>query len=126
MSFNSLNKQTGASTPLVIVFLGMAAVVLTLAFKLYSPIFENWQVESVVESFEDDTDVTELSVDAIRKQFNNRLEVNNVRNFNSNEWLFITKDDGLLIIAVDYEVRVPVYRNIDAIMTFEKTLEKKF
>jgi len=126
MSFTSLKKQTGASAPVLIIFLGMSAVILTLVFKLYPPIFEHWQVESVVESFEEDSDVTELSVSEIQKRFNKRLVINNVRNFKSNEWLFITKDDGLLTVEVNYEVRVPVYRNIDAIMTFEKAFEKKF
>jgi len=126
MSFKSLQNQAGASAPLVMVILGMAAVILTLVFKLYPPIFEHWQVESVVESFEDDSDVTELSEAEIQKRFNKRLVINNVRNFKPNEWLFITKDDGLLTIEVNYEVRVPIYRNIDAIMTFEKAFEKKF
>ena len=126
MSFKSIKKQAGASAPLVMIFLGMSAVILTLAFKLYPPIFEHWQVESVVESFEDDSDVTELSITEIEKRFNKRLTINNVRNFKSNDWLFVTKDDGLLTIEVSYEVRVPVYRNIDAIMTFEKAFEKKF
>jgi len=126
MSFNSLKKQAGASAPIVMVFLGMTAVILTLAFKLYPPIFEHWQVESVVESFEEDNDVTEITEEEIKKRFSKRLVVNNVRNFKLKEWLFITKDDGLLTIEVNYEVRVPVYRNIDAIMTFEKVFEKKF
>ncbi|MFT5716715.1 MAG: hypothetical protein ACJAWS_000772 [Oleiphilaceae bacterium] len=126
MSFYSIKKQTGASAPIVMVFLLMLSVILTLAFKLYPPIFEHWQVESVVESFVDDNDVTEISVNEIKKRFNKRLAVNNVRSFKSNESLFVTNDDGLLIIEVDYEVRVPIYRNIDAIMTFNKAFEKTF
>jgi hypothetical protein len=104
----------------------MSAVILTLAFKILPPFFEHWQVESVVESFEDDTGVTELSETEIRKLFSKRLVINNVRNFKARESLFVTKADGLLTIEVNYEVRVPVYRNIDAIMTFEKALEKNF
>jgi hypothetical protein len=126
MSFYSIKKQKGASAPIVMVFLLMLSVILTLAFKLYPPIFEHWQVESVVESFVDDNDVTEISVNEIKKRFNKRLAVNNVRSFKSNESLFVTNDDGLLIIEVDYEVRVPIYRNIDAIMTFNKAFEKTF
>ena len=126
MLFKSLQKQAGASTPIVIVFLGMSAVILTLAFKISPTFFEHWQVESVIESFEDDPNVTELSEVEIQKLFSKRLVINNVRNFKMSEWLFVTKDDGLLTIEVSYEVRVPVYRNIDAIMTFEKGFEKNF
>lgn len=124
MTLNSLNKQSGASAPLVLVFLGMSAVILTLAFKLYPPIFEHWQVEAVVESFQDDNDLAEITLAEIEKRFNKRLVINNIRNFKSSESLSVTDEDGLLLIAVDYEVRIPVYRNIDAIMTFEKSFEK--
>lgn len=125
MTLISLKKQAGASAPLMMVFLLMLAVILTLAFKLAPPIFEHWQVESVVESFHDDNDVTELTISEIQKRFNKRLVINNVRNFKSSESLFINKDEDLLSIEVSYEVRVQVYRNIDAIMTFEKIFEKK-
>ena len=125
MTLDSLKKQTGAAAPLVILFLGMLAVMLTLAFKLAPPVFEHWQVEAVLESFEDDSDVTELSIAEIQKRFNKRLIINNVRSFNSKEWLYVTKDEDLLSIEVSYEVRVPVYRNVDAIFFFEKAFEKK-
>ena len=124
--FNSKSKQLGASAPLTIVFLGMLAVILTIAFKIYSPIFENWQVESVVESFENDTDLEDISQAEIEKRFTKRLLVNNVRNFNSAEGLYVSKEDGVVTIDVSYEVRVPIFRNIDAILKFEKILERDY
>jgi len=126
MTFKSSKKQTGASAPLVLIILGMAAVMLTIAFKLYPPIFENWQVEAVVSSFEDDNELEELTVSEIQKRFTKRLAMNNVRDFNAAEGLFITKDDDLITIEVSYEVRVPMYRNIDAVIKFEKLLEKNY
>ena len=122
----SMLKQKGASTPLLILFLGMAAIIATIAFKLYPPFFEHWQIESVVDSFEDEKGLDELTVNEISKRFNVRLVSNNVRSFNSRESTVITKEDGVLTIDVMYEVRVPMYRNIDAIVKFEKLLEKSY
>jgi len=119
-------KQKGASTPLLILFLGMTAIIATIAFKLYPPFFEHWQIESVVDSFEDEAGIDELTVNEISKRFNVRLVSNNVRSFNSRESTVITKEDGVLTIDVLYEVRIPMYRNIDAIVKFEKLLEKSY
>lgn len=117
-------KQQGASTPMVVLFLGMAMIVLTIAFKLYPAYYEHWQLQNVISSFEDESDLGDLSVKEIERRFDSRLQVNNVRDFNSDENLTVLKQDGSLSIYVDYEVRIPIYDNIDAILTFEESLEK--
>jgi len=119
-------KQQGASTPLVLLFLAMMAVILTIAFKLYPAFYDHWQIESVVDSFNDELNLEEVSVEELSQRFNSRLIVNSIRDFDISENLFISKDDGILTIEVDYEVRVPVYRNIDAIMKFHKMTEKAY
>lgn len=126
MQNSPLSKQTGASAPLVILFIAMLAMILTVAFKLYPAYFEHWQIESVVQSFEDEPGLSELSLREIEKRFDIRLTSNNVRQFNRQDSVFISKEDGLLTIDVDYEVRVPVYRNVDVIVKFEKLLEKSY
>jgi hypothetical protein len=117
-------KQKGASTPLVILFIAMAMIILTVAFKLYPVFYENWQLQHVVESFQDEVDLKDLSLKEIRRRFDTRLLTNNVRDFNADNNVSITKNDGTLNILVQYEVRVPIYKNIDAIVSFEETLEK--
>lgn len=121
---NKLSKQTGASSIAVILFIAMAMVILTIAFKLYPVFYEHWQIKNVVESFYDETDLKELTVKEINRRFENRLLTNNVRDFNPKESLSITTNDGTLRILVQYEVRVPMYKNIDAMVSFEESLEK--
>jgi hypothetical protein len=122
---HDINKQQGASTPLVVIFIAMTAIVLTIAFKLYPPFFEHWQIESVIDSFEEDSGLGDLGLDEIIRRFDKRLLTNNVRSFNSEESSFLELEDGLLTISVDYEVRVPMYRNVDAVIKFERTLERQ-
>ena len=118
------NKQQGASTPLVILFVAMLMVIFTVAFKLYPVFYENWQLQHVVESFQDEVDLKDTTVNEIRSRFEKRLLTNNVRDFNADDNLSITKTDGTLSIFVEYEVRVPVYKNIDAVVSFEESFEK--
>lgn len=121
---HNYNKQKGASTPLVILFVAMAMSILTVAFKLYPVFYENWQLQHVVESFQDETDLKEVTVNEIRSRFEKRMLTNNVRDFDANENLSVSKADGTLSIFVEYEVRVPIYKNIDAVVSFEESLEK--
>tara|TARA_R110002072_G_scaffold89737_8_gene200973 strand:- start:26406 stop:26780 length:375 start_codon:yes stop_codon:yes gene_type:complete len=118
-------KQQGASTPVVILFVSMAMIVLTIAFKLYPAFYENWQLRQVLESFNDDLGIEDLSVKEIRARFDKRLLTNNVRDFNSDESITLVRDDDSFSIYVEYEVRVPIYDNIDAIVSFEESLEKQ-
>ena len=120
------NQQQGASTPITILFVAMAMIVLTIAFKLYPAFYENWQLAQVVESFNDEAGLQDLTIKEIKRRFDSRLLTNNVRDFNSDESLILDKNEDTLFIDVQYEVRVPIYDNIDAIVSFEESLEKQF
>ncbi len=122
---NNYKKQQGASMPIVALFIGMAMIVLTIAFKLYPAFYDYWLIKSVVESFDKEIDLNELSTSEIKIRFQKRLATNGVRDFDSKEGLSIVKQGDLLSIYVDYEVRVPMYGNVDAIVSFEESLEKQ-
>jgi len=123
---DTISRQQGASALVVIIFLGMAAVILTIALKLYPVFYEHWQIESVAQSFEEEKGLDELPLKEIEKRFKLRLGTNNVRDFNFEEGVFITMEDGLLSIEVDYEQRINMYRNIDAVVTFSKLYETRY
>jgi len=126
ISMLTLNKQKGASGLLVIIFIGMAAAILTVVFQLYPLFYENWQIEHVMESFEDETGLNDLTDADIEERFGKRLSNNSVRNFDMAESVYIVMEDGLLTIDLNYEVRVPIYRNVDAVVKFEKNFEKTY
>ena len=122
---HSSKRQRGASALFMLIFLAMAAIILTIAFKLYPAYYEHWQIEGVVESFENEEDLANTSLREIERRFGARLQTNNVRNFNMEENVVFDLTEDFLGIEVNYEVRVPVYRNIDAVMKFEKSFEKR-
>lgn len=122
----SLKKQQGVSALFILVFLGLLALALLVSFKLYPAYYEHWQIESVIESFEEEKDLADLSVKEVIKRFQLRLQTNNVRNFDFDDSVFIDMEDGVLSIELDYEVRQNVYRNVDAVVIFKKQVEIKY
>lgn len=115
--------QRGASMPLVLVFLAMAALFLLIGFKLYPVYFEHWQIQSVVKSFANDPETPSLSPVDMQKRFRIRMQTNNVRDISYEDAIEIIKEDGIITIYVDYESRVNIYKNVDAVVVFKEETE---
>lgn len=117
------SKQRGASMPLVLAFVGMAAMWALVGFKIYPIYFEHWQLQSVAQSFEDEAGLSDLSVGEISKRFRLRMQTNNIRDINYADAVTIEADDGVLSIIISYESRVNVYKSIDAVLVFDEVTE---
>jgi hypothetical protein len=121
--YQGKSAQRGASIPLVLVFLAMTAMFFLIGFKLYPAYFENWQIQSVVDSFVNDPETAELSPGEIRKRFKIRMQTNNVRDVRYEDAIEIIKEDGVITIYVDYESRINIYKNVDAVVVFKEEAE---
>ena len=115
--------QRGASMPAILIFVAMAAMYFLIGFKLYPAYFEHWQLQSVVKSFVDDPEVGDLSVTEIGKRFQVRMQTNNIRDIDFGEAVTIEKEGGVINIYVDYESRINIYDNIDAVLKWDETTE---
>lgn len=121
--YASLQRQRGASAILVVLFLAMTSLILLAGFKLYPIYFDHWSIMSVADGLEQNDELAELSVQDISKQYRSRLQINNVRDFDFAESVYIEKVDGTLFIEIDYERRTNIYRNIDAVVRFSESRE---
>lgn len=60
---------------------------------------------------------------AIMDLINRRLEINNVRDVEPGSFAFQKRDDGTYEVGVDYEVRRPLFGNVDVVLTFNHKVE---
>ena len=119
----SKRTQTGASALLILIILTMAAFIVLCVIKLYPSYYDQWTIMKVVDGFEESPDLDTLSVAEIEKRFALRLQTNSIRDFNFNESVVIEKDDIAVYFDIDYERRVHIYKNVDAVVTFKETRE---
>ena len=119
-------KQKGVSGIFILIFLAMTALILLSAFKLYPVYFDHWAIKSVAESYEDNTELSEMSEREIIKNFQKRLITNGIRDFSFKDSVFIEKLDGEVIIDIEYERRVNIYKNVDAVVSFKDERTIKF
>lgn len=123
--FQGRYRQGGASPFVMLLFVAMLAFFVTIIFKLAPPYYDFWQIQEVAESFAEEPDLTELKAKEVESRFDKRLMVSNIRDFKRDENVTISIKDQVLTIDIDYEVRLNMFRNVDAVIAFKHTIEYK-
>lgn len=114
--------ERGASFFSMLIVLMMAGSLLATAFKIYQPYLDHMAVKSVLENITVDYDELRKPLATIRTDINQRLYINQV-SLPNQEALSIIDDKGLLKFDLKYEVRLPMFFNVDAVIKFAEYYE---
>ena len=118
----SKNKQkglTGVSIIVLLVFFAFFAVALLKVMPIY---FDSFKVGDVVSALKDERGLGEKPNSQIVKMILKRLDVNMVSDV-TKEHIFIEKVKNEVLIDVEYEVRKPMFGNLDVIISIKKSVE---
>jgi len=118
----SKNKQkglTGVSIIVLLVFFAFFAVALLKVMPIY---FDSFKVGDVVSALKDERGLGEKPNSQIVKMILKRLDVNMVSDV-TKEHIFIEKVKNEVFIDIEYEVRKPMFGNLDVIISFKKSAE---
>lgn len=118
----SKNKQkglTGVSIIVLLVFFAFFAVTLLKIMPVY---FDSFKVGDVVTALKDERGLGEKSNGQIIKMILKRLSVNMVSDV-TKEHIFVEKVKNEVLIDIEYEVRKPMFGNLDVIISFKKSAE---
>lgn len=118
----TLKKQQGMTAIGWLFVLGLIAFFVLLALRLVPGYLEFSTVSTSLESLKNEPGITEKSVPEIRTMLGKRFDINAVTSITSKD-VKLENKGGRLRVWVDYEVRVPVAGNIDAISKFKKEVE---
>lgn len=114
-------QQKGASIFAIIVLLIIAGVFFSVGFKLYPAYFDNKLVDSVLTEMIGNNDELNQSKFLIKRTVQRKFTVNQIRL--PKEALKIIKEGNKVILDLDYQVRVPMFANVDAMVKFKKKYE---
>ncbi len=114
----TLNRQQGLSGLGLLYVLVATGVLATLAFKLVPPYIDNYGISTTVASLGTVPDLNDKTEREVRTLVMNRLRINNVRDVPT-EAVVVSRVDDRVLVAVDYETRVNLFGNIDAVIRFE-------
>ena len=111
-------RHKGVSSLSVLLLLFVGSVVFSLVFKLLTPYTTHTTVVSIIEDIIVDPAELSKSRAEIRRDIERRFTINQVA-LPGRDALQITQDSGELIFTLDYEDRVPLFGNIDAVVVFK-------
>ena len=118
----SLRRQTGMSMIGWLLVLVVAGFFMLCAFRMIPAYGENRYIQSALRSLPAGDDLEEMSNGAIRKKMLSFYMVNNVRSEGAKQ-IAIDRSSNKLTVNVDYEVRVPLFYNIEVVMSFANQVD---
>ncbi len=115
-----MEEQSGASMIAVLAWLVFAASVFTCVLK-FTPLYhDNFSVEKTLDSIEERYGIEDASVADIRDWMERGFQVNNLPD-EIEQSAKVRREGNEIIIDVNYERRVPMMYNIDAVLTFKNS-----
>lgn len=116
------NKQKGLTGISIMVILIAVAFFAIMLLKIMPIYFDSFKVGDVVSSMKDERGLGEKTNNEITTMILRRLDVNMVSDV-TKDHIFIEKTKNDVSIEVEYEVRKPMFGNLDVIISFKKSVE---
>jgi hypothetical protein len=123
-NLKSIKHQRGLGMLQWALVIAIAGFFLLFAFKVIPLYAENRYVESALRSLETGGEKLDQMTDAeITKKLNNFYMINNVRSEGPTKNIKIERESEKAVVTVDYETRVPLFYNIDLVLSFQNHLD---
>jgi len=113
------DHQLGFSMLAFLFWVVLAAFVMTVLVKLGPVYVTNWTIRSVMEEVSHLPEALEGGKKGVRDQLWRRLEINDVTTVEPSAFSIVDEPGGNLMIVLDYEVRVHMFFNVDAVVSFD-------
>ena len=114
--------QWGASKFGVVIILLLIGSFFSIAIKIIPVYMDHNLISSVAESMLENGRTDSLTQAEVRREFANSLRVNNIRDFDTSV-VTASRTNNKSEISLNYEKRVPLFYNIDAIISFSDKFE---
>lgn len=125
--YNAPRLQTGAGMVAWLVILGIVGLIAVQVFKLIPYYTESLTIDGKLKSLAEETvdGLESLSGREIKQDLASFYRVNGVSSA-VEKGTTITRDEGHVYIDMDYEQRIPMFYNIDVVLSFKKHVNSKF
>ena len=119
---SDLSKQKGASLYALIVVMILLGILILAGLKLSPAYIDDMVVKNAIENLKESGELEDMSLRDIRRYVTRTVQTNG-GNFASDS-IDQVEEGGVDYIAVEYESRVAMFLNIDAIVKFSDRIEK--
>lgn len=117
------NHQQGMTTIGVILVLVVIAFFATIVIKLSPVYIEHYKVDSVLNTLKGEPMLMNATDASIRSGLAKRFDVNDVEHVSADDVVIDRTKGKVSSLSVDYEVRVPLIGNVDAVAKFSEEVK---
>ena len=112
-------KQRGATFIFWVFFLALIGFLIMLGLKLFPVYYKGLTTEKIVEDIAIEMQNKKPNKKQLWQSISKRLNINGVYGVNKDHFVYKRNKDSI-DFGLNYEVRVPVIANLDAIATFDQ------
>lgn len=116
------HKQIGASKLGILSVFILIAAFLTVGLKVGPLYLDDNMVTSYSQTLIDSGEAADLSTTEFRNKVAGNLRMNNIQDFDLTS-IRKTVENGEPIVTIEYEKRVPLFFNLDAVAVFNSVLK---
>ncbi|HET8706085.1 MAG TPA: DUF4845 domain-containing protein [Pseudomonadales bacterium] len=113
----SLHKQRGASMYSILIIGALVIYFAITAIKIGPAYLDDYQVKRVLENAAKEYSDGNVTKSQIRDSIGKGFDVNNINGINTKD-VAVEEERGTVMLSLDYEVRIAMFYNIDAIVKF--------
>ncbi|MBQ0757478.1 MAG: DUF4845 domain-containing protein [Amphritea sp.] len=114
--------QRGVSFFSLMIILIVAGIFVSVGFKLYPPYWDHGLVTSMMEDLVEQPETKTDSPTETRSKIDKRLRINQVT-LPSRKAITIDVKEGVKTITLKYDIIVPMFSNVDAVVKFNEQYE---
>lgn len=122
-TYGCASRQRGMGMLGFVVLIGLAAFFFTLLFKLGPLYMQYLTIKSVMDDIVEQSAELKGGVRGIADSLDRRLMVNEVRTVRYRDFDIKKIDGKTYDVSIDYERRVHLFFNVDAVVTFHNQVE---
>ncbi|MBU2967538.1 DUF4845 domain-containing protein [Amphritea sp. 2_MG-2023] len=116
------NKQRGVSFFSLMIILIVAGVFFAVGMKLFPVYWDHSLVTSMMEELVEEPETKKDSPNETRLKISKRLRINQV-SLPVKDAIIIDEKEGVKNIILKYDVTVPMFYNVDAVVKFHEQYE---
>ncbi|MEJ2114572.1 MAG: DUF4845 domain-containing protein [Gammaproteobacteria bacterium] len=115
----TMYKQRGATFVFWVFFLALIGFLLMLGIKLFPVYYKGFTTEKIVEDIAIEMQGKTPNKKQLWQSIDKRININSVYGVKKEHFVYKRNKDSIEF-GLDYEVRVPVIANLDAIANFDQ------
>jgi len=116
-------RQRGMGLLALIFWALVSVFVFMVALKILPVYKENMAIKTTLSAMASDSILQNGEKWEIRKSFNERADIDNISSVNGGD-LEIDKEDGRIVLGIDYSVKTPLFANISLYIDFNESSGK--